>query len=1088
MPGQEPPSTRLELRAVEAGNEPLWRGNLLLAALSGATAGVIVSGGDFDAPRWIDNAWLQLVLLAAIVVAAFVGMVALRRGARRRMHLAVLFSLLVHLVLLVVTGRISLPTWIHQSQIVEQLARLPDLPKLPDYHVQAPHESRQRTDLERPVETPLVERPRPKVEQSPQAVLEVRKEASQEPRTVEQRPPEPTELRRAEAPVSRQSPQVDAPALPREQQAAASRTPQAVVPKVARQQSNEPSPAPPEVEAARRQAVVETTTGPTQPTTSASEIAVTRTEPQRRLPADSQPAPRLPTPMRSAGDAAPAMAEASVPAVAGRRDSRQTRLEAATAASRVPAAVPQSLASRADIAEPSTRALAPAVEAASARVEHRQAADAKLDVTVSPAPLARTPSASASDSIAGAAGPAMPAISMGQGSQSAPTALRVGRVEASRGSPAAVEPHRAVGLAEPVDVGSGARAATVGALPRAAVNEPGTSGHGGAAALERAPRRQPVSGSGSNMVVVTDVPATAGLQGSTTIEPGPPVGTALSASVDARVSGRNGGGATTALPAGPLTANSTAGAGHEDVVAQQVPSVQRDLPRRADTVGDAPASGAAGPRAALGRNPSALAAVSVTVDGPTGQGTGSDALAGADMPGSGRLAPAAAAGGLKRQETAGPTSLAAAGGTAAVDGPAALAAAVVLPLRSRAEAEPVEAAAGRLILEKSGSRAALDARVWDTAVPGFKQRDPDRRGEIAQTLGGTAGTERAVEMGLDFLARHQSADGHWSLHDFGAGLPGYESAGRAQMQSDTAGTGLALLAFLGAGYTHTDGKYRVVVGKALDWLLGHQKVDGDLFVRMDERSNLNVWLYSHGIAAIALCEAYGMTRDPALRDPAQRALDFIVAAQHPEQGGWRYSPRAGSDTSVSGWQLMALKSGELAGLEVPARAYALVSRWLDHAQGPRGTPARYAYRPESDQPHQRAPSHVMTAEALLMRQYLGWTRDNPHLSGGADYLKTQLPSFGAPGSQQRDAYYWYYATQVMFQMQGDYWQAWNGRLRPLLTDSQVQSGLLAGSWDPLGATPDRWGAHAGRIYVTAMHLLLLEVYYRHLPLYRTLEQ
>jgi hypothetical protein len=320
-----------------------------------------------------------------------------------------------------------------------------------------------------------------------------------------------------------------------------------------------------------------------------------------------------------------------------------------------------------------------------------------------------------------------------------------------------------------------------------------------------------------------------------------------------------------------------------------------------------------------------------------------------------------------------------------------------------------------------------------------------------------------------------------------------------------------LLAFFGAGYTHADGKHQAVVRQGIDYLVSHQLPNGDLFVPQDAKSNVNVWLYSHGIAAIALCEAYGMTRDEPLREPAQRALDFIVYAQSPTEGGWRYSPQSGSDTSVSGWQVMALKSGELAGLTVPQNAYTLVARWLDAAQGAGGDPSRYAYLPKSRYEHQKEPSRVMTAEALLMRQYLGWRRDNPHMVAGAEWLRTQLPQMtpqtgsnspspasrnatanAAAGTQTklrpRDAYYWYYATQVMFQMQGSYWGDWNGRLRELLVDNQEQTGPLAGSWHPLRPVPDRWGAEGGRLYVTALHLLMLEVYYRHLPIYQTLEE
>lgn len=386
------------------------------------------------------------------------------------------------------------------------------------------------------------------------------------------------------------------------------------------------------------------------------------------------------------------------------------------------------------------------------------------------------------------------------------------------------------------------------------------------------------------------------------------------------------------------------------------------------------------------------------------------------------------------------------------------------------------------MLDRSFGAPTVNARITENPIPEFRQRKPAERERNAASRGATAGSERAVELGLDFLARHQSPDGRWTLDKFNNDRPGYESAGLAQMQSDTAATGLALLAYFGAGYTHLDGKYRVPVGSALDFLVSNQKPDGDLFTT----GSPYVWLYSHGIASIALCEAYGMTRDPRLREPAQRALNFIVAAQHPTQGGWRYSPQRESDTSVSGWQMMALKSGELSGLTVPRTTYDRLSGWLDLAQAGGQQGSRYVYLPASRQLQQRSPSMVMTAEALLMRLYLGWERDDPRLIAGADYLLANLPRYGTPNQPTRDAYYWYYATQVMFQVQGPHWETWNAQLREMLVDSQVQEGFLAGSWDPVDPLPDRWGRQAGRVYVTAMHLLMLEVYYRHLPLYRTL--
>ena len=239
-----------------------------------------------------------------------------------------------------------------------------------------------------------------------------------------------------------------------------------------------------------------------------------------------------------------------------------------------------------------------------------------------------------------------------------------------------------------------------------------------------------------------------------------------------------------------------------------------------------------------------------------------------------------------------------------------------------------------------------------------------------------------------------------------------------------------------------------------------------------------------------------MTRDPDLRAPATRAIRYIVDTQHPTLGGWRYTKRDDeptwrkeSDTSVSGWMLMALKSAHMAGLDAPPDVMQKVGRWLDLAQSEGG--ARYAYNPyagtSTEQRQGRVPNLAMTAEGLLMRLYLGWDREHPAMVQGAGYLKENLPEMGAADRSLRDVYYWYYATQVMFQMQGDDWAAWNGRLRPLLVESQVDHGPLAGSWHPSRPTRDRWAHAGGRVYVTTMNLLMLEVYYRFLPTYKPIK-
>jgi hypothetical protein len=365
----------------------------------------------------------------------------------------------------------------------------------------------------------------------------------------------------------------------------------------------------------------------------------------------------------------------------------------------------------------------------------------------------------------------------------------------------------------------------------------------------------------------------------------------------------------------------------------------------------------------------------------------------------------------------------------------------------------------------------------------FRNRNPSAMSSAAEPS-----TEAAIHLGLEFLARHQSLDGSWSLSGFDRDAPQQ----RSQLNSDTAATGLALLAFQGAGYNHREFKYARQIDHAIEWLIENQAEDGGLYVASDSRSNGACRLYSHGIAALALTEAYGMTQDARLKEPAQKALDYIARSQDPRKGGWRYfdePSKKSSDTSVSGWMMMALQSGRLAGLDVDPKTFDSVEDWLDVAADPDNA-SRFRYNPFAEdskgvsrERQGRTPTPSMTSVGLLMRIYSGWDRDDPRLLAGADFLlDQQLPSDSSP--VLRDTYYWYYATQVLKHIDGPRWKTWNDRLRPLLTRSQEKSGDLAGSWHPYQPVPDRWGQFGGRIYVTTMNLLSLEVRHRLLPLYK----
>jgi hypothetical protein len=361
------------------------------------------------------------------------------------------------------------------------------------------------------------------------------------------------------------------------------------------------------------------------------------------------------------------------------------------------------------------------------------------------------------------------------------------------------------------------------------------------------------------------------------------------------------------------------------------------------------------------------------------------------------------------------------------------------------------------------------AKVQDKVAPQatLLLRQKEIRQRSVELYGGTKASEAAVERGLAWLAAHQNATGSWSLHNFHANCKHPRCTNAGTVTSDPAGTGMVLLPFLGAGNTHQSGKHKQTVGRAFQWLVGQQRPDGSWPAPGDARP-----MYGHGMASIALCEAYGMTQDAKLRGPAQKALDYIVKAQHAPTGGWRYTPNQPADTSVVGWQLMALKSGEMAGLTVPAKTFDGVKRWLASVEANRPVGGLFGYQSAN-------PTPAMTAQGLLCLQYLGERRTGQRMQAGTEFLLKHLPRVGAETS-----YYWYHANQVMYHMQGKHWKSWNDKLRDLLVSTQATQGGLAGSWKPT----DQREMPGGRLYGTALRLLMLEVYYRHLPLYQQLEK
>lgn len=341
------------------------------------------------------------------------------------------------------------------------------------------------------------------------------------------------------------------------------------------------------------------------------------------------------------------------------------------------------------------------------------------------------------------------------------------------------------------------------------------------------------------------------------------------------------------------------------------------------------------------------------------------------------------------------------------------------------------------------------------------------RSQVAATAGGNDRTEAAVQAALAWLASAQSADGRWDVRAHEGGietLVGGQDRRGSGADADTGITGLALLAFLANGQTHLEGQYRETVQRGLEFLLRSQASDGNL----GGDARLFALMYCHGMGSLALSEAFALSGDERLKTAVERAVRYTIRAQDPSGGGWRYQPGDQGDMSQFGWQVMALKSAELAGIPIPDKTRAAMHRFLQSCT--RGEHRGLA----SYRPGERS-TVPMTAEALAARFFLDFDHGPETVREASAFIVRELP-----GDEKPNLYCWYYATLALYQAQGELWRQWNEALQTQLLRRQRDDGRLAGSWDPTTV----WGGYGGRVYSTAMATLCLEVYYRYLPLYQ----
>jgi hypothetical protein len=340
---------------------------------------------------------------------------------------------------------------------------------------------------------------------------------------------------------------------------------------------------------------------------------------------------------------------------------------------------------------------------------------------------------------------------------------------------------------------------------------------------------------------------------------------------------------------------------------------------------------------------------------------------------------------------------------------------------------------------------------------GFGQRLGPMRTQALAKYKGSAETERAVLAALRWLKNNQQTNGSWQCQ-----------------QSVAAGTALAALAFLGHGETPESEEFGPAVNRALRYLVATVGPEGVV-----KENGRFADMYAQGIVMLALSEAYGMTQSPALRAPSERMVSAVIAAQKvPKKeprdfGGWRYSINASdSDSSVSGWIIMALKSARLAGIAVPEETFELASKYLwtlyeDGTFGynqPRKTPGT-------------------TAIGVLCQQFMGQSGDR-RIQKALDFLKEQKADWGETKGDFV-LYGWYYQTQAMFQGGGAYWEYWNRQIR----DTMIRNQRDDGRWlPPPRSEAEQKDLATSPVYSTALGCLILEVYYRYLPIYQEMEK
>jgi hypothetical protein len=308
-----------------------------------------------------------------------------------------------------------------------------------------------------------------------------------------------------------------------------------------------------------------------------------------------------------------------------------------------------------------------------------------------------------------------------------------------------------------------------------------------------------------------------------------------------------------------------------------------------------------------------------------------------------------------------------------------------------------------------------------------------------------ADTEGVIHGALNYLAKQQGINGAWTQSPGSGAYP-------------VAMTGYALMAFLSTGNLPDEGEYGRNVTSGMQFLLNQIQPDG-LFRDVDQGK----YMYSHGIATVALCEIYGETRSRLLRQRLEQIVSVIVNGQSP-LGGWRYKPGAkDSDISITVLQVAALRAAKNAGLTVPQetidKAIGFIGACYDAGTG------GFGYQPKGPAGFAR------TAAAMYSLQVCG-RYDDPQITTASDYLFAH----GGEGEEWWP-YGCYYATPAEYMIGGDAWRRWYGQMKTTLLSTVTRDGDTS-YWD------EKRSQKLGPTYETAVFITVLAMPYHYIPLYQ----